>query len=126
MFNEGDHQTNEYTVYLNSKRKTVLLHSQVWKDHFALCKYVTVYYDLRTMEIAIQPITDGSSEYHIERYRGRTASINISRTMKIFKLEHINWPRGRYSATWDDSKNWLVIKHMNYLGGDKGNEGACL
>jgi len=119
-----EHQNNEYTIYLNSRRRIILLHSQVWKSHFVNCKFIKAFNDLHAMEIAIQPITNESSEYYIipDRYRQRTASININNIMRLFKLNNIDWPSGRYLAIWDDHQKWLTIKLTNYLGGDKGRD----
>ena len=98
-----------YTVYIDSAKGCIVLHSPTKKKYFNKCRLVKLFFNNETKEILIQPSDKKDPECS-------ALSHSVIRALRKFRNNSFKLFNGNYKAEWDLVTNCLVIKAADYLG----------
>lgn len=98
-----------YTVYINSAKGYIVLHSQTKKKYFPNCRLVKLFFNNHTKEILIQPGNKQDPECS-------ALSHSVIHALRKFRNFNFKVLAGHYKADWDLVTNCLVIKAAGYIG----------
>ena len=111
---EGDQinasRASKITVYIDPKWKRIRLHTTTLKAYFSNYDWVQVIYLAETQRIVIQPVAKEIPGCVMIDYPSGALMLH-----KFFSQNEIRFKTGKYLATWDSIKNYLVIEPGNYL-----------
>ena len=108
------------TVYINSKRKIIILHSRTVSKYFSNCDLVRLNFVLNAQAIIIKPVNKNISGAIVLGRRSKFT--RILQPLLFFERYNINYPTGKYTSTWDEKKKQLTISPKNHIEGSCGGK----